>query len=135
MDQDSLDLDNVFVCEVQTKTNKMDSHFQEVLDDYIENNKQLSELRKQQQDLKKKNLVLETKVKEYMLENKMDSLSFAGGDIVIYERKVSETFKKPSLIENLKPHLSSEAKAEAAAESILNNKVFSTKSSIKVKTK
>jgi hypothetical protein len=113
----------------------MDSDISTVFDEYIEASARLATLRKQQLVIKKSLTVFENKIKEYMTENTLDSVSLKNGQVIMYDRKVSETFKKDAIVETLKTHLGNSQKAEAVAESILSNKVFSVRSALKVKPK
>ena len=54
----------------------------------------------------------------------MDSISLKDGEIILYDRKVSQSFKRPAIVEKLTEKLKcDEKKAEDIAESILTNKV------------
>jgi hypothetical protein len=97
---------------------------QEEFGNYLLMNKELVGLRKQQTDLKTKLKDLEKKIKEYMIENSMDSISLKEGEIVLYDRKISQTFKKDAILEKLTEKLKDSEKAEELTESILQNKKF-----------
>jgi hypothetical protein len=99
---------------------------------YLEMQKELTAFRKKQAEQKKLLLNLESEIKEYMEKNKMDSISLKEGEIVLYDRKVSQTFKRDTIVECLKDKLKGdEKKAEELTESILSNKVFNVEQKIK----
>jgi pheromone shutdown protein TraB len=62
----------------------------------------------------------------------MDSIALKEGEIILYDRKVSQTFKRPVIVEKLTEKLKcDEKKAEELVESIFSNKVFSLESKLK----
>lgn len=68
----------------------------------------------------------------------MENISLKDGEIILYDKKVSQSFKRPAIIEKLTEKLHcDEKKAEDIAESILTNKVFTLEKKIKanIKTK
>lgn len=99
--------------------------------DYLNATKELRELRKQQKELKNKLHMLETEIKEYMTENNMDSISLKEGEIILYEKKIPQTFKKEIIVENLTKRLKSQEKAEELTDVILSNKSFIMQDKIK----
>lgn len=103
---------------------------------YLEMNKEITEFRKKQSEQKKILQKLEEEIFDYMSDNNMDSISLKDGEIVLYDRKVSQSFKRPALVEKLTEKLKcDEKKAEELAESILTNKVFTVEKKIKVNIK
>jgi hypothetical protein len=103
---------------------------------YIEINKEITEFRKKQRDQKKELQRLEQEIFDYMSENNMDSISLKEGEIVLYDKKVSQSFKRPAIVEKLTEKLRcDEKKAEDIAESILTNKVFTVEKKIKANIK
>ena len=103
---------------------------------YIQLNKELVEFRKKQKDQKKILTKLEEDIQAYMTENGMDSINIKDGDIVIYQKKVNQAFKRPAMIECLKDKLNcNDDKAEKLVESILTNKVFTVEAKIKATIK
>lgn len=100
-------------------------------EEFLNISKQLREFRKQQKDLRTRLQTLESEIKEYMSENNMDSVSLKNGEIVLYEKKISQTFKKETIIENLTSKLKDSVKAEELTESILSNKSFVLQDKIK----
>jgi hypothetical protein len=62
----------------------------------------------------------------------MDSISLKEGDIVLYAKKISQTFKRETIIEKLTTSLQCEgSKAEALADNLLKNKTFVLEDKIK----
>lgn len=104
---------------------------QEKLKKYIELNKQFAEVRKQQTASKKLLKELEAEIKTYMSENDMDSIALDDGEIVMYGKKIPQTFKKESIVETLTEKLKDSNKAEELTESILSNKKFIVEDKIK----
>lgn len=103
---------------------------------YIELQKEIVAFRKKQAEQKKILQGLEKEIQEYMTNNQMDSINLKDGDIVIYEKKVSQSFKRPAIIEKITEELKcDETKAEKLAESILTNKVFTLEPKLKVNIK
>jgi hypothetical protein len=97
---------------------------QEKFQEYIQLNKELTVIRKQQKELKTKVDGLEKEIKEYMTRNDMDSISIKEGEIVLYSKKIPQTFKKEVIVEKLTEKLNDSQKAEELAQSILQNKKF-----------
>lgn len=109
---------------------------QEKINQYIELNKETVIFRKKQAEQKKTIQKLESEIHEYMTKNEMDSISTKEGEIVLYEKKTSQSFKRPAMIERITEELKcDEKKAEKLAESILTNKVFTVESKIKANIK
>ena len=103
---------------------------------YLELNKEIVEFRKKQREQKKVLDQLEKEMHDYMSDNNMDSISLKDGEIVLYDRKVSQSFKRPAIVEKLTEKLRcDEKKAEDIAESILTNKVYTVEKKIKVNIK
>ena len=61
---------------------------QEKFQKYLEIQKHLADLRKQQKEFKKTLDTLEVEIKEYMAKNDMDSISLKEGEIVLYSKKM-----------------------------------------------
>lgn len=91
---------------------------------YLELNKELAQLRKQQRQLKTKVTDMEKDIKEYMTKNEMDSIALKEGEIILYNKKIPQTFKKESIVEKINETLKDSQKAEELTESILHNKKF-----------
>jgi hypothetical protein len=109
----------------------MGSH-QEKFHKYLEIQKELSEMRKKQTECKKQLITLETEIKEYMTQNDMDSISLKDGQIVLYAKKISQTFKRDTIANKLAESLDcDEKKAETLADTILKNKKYIVEEKIK----
>lgn len=109
---------------------------QEKLKLYVELNKEITEFRKKQRDQKKVLDQLEKEIFDYMSDNNMENISLKDGDIIIYDKKVSQSFKRPAIVEKLTEKLRcDEKKAEDIAESLLTNKVYTLEKKIKVNIK
>lgn len=91
---------------------------------YLELNKELAQLRKQQRGFKTKITEIEKDIKEYMTKNEMDSVALKDGEIILYNKKIPQTFKKESIVEKLTESLKDSQRAEELTESILHNKKF-----------
>jgi hypothetical protein len=103
---------------------------------YLELNKEIAEFRKKQRDQKKVLDQLEREIFDYMSDNNMDNISLKDGEIVLYDKRVSQSFKRPALVEKLTEKLRcDEKKAEDIAESILTNKVYTVEKKIKANIK
>lgn len=98
---------------------------------YLEIQRQLSESRKQQKLWKKELETLESDIKNYMVTNDMDSISLKDGEIVLYAKKISQTFKKDVIMEKLTEKLNDTKIAEELTQSILQNKKFVVEDKIK----
>jgi len=104
---------------------------QEKLQKYLEIQRQLIESRKQQKLWKNELDTLEKEIKEYMTKNDMDSISLKEGEIVLYSKKISQTFKKEVIMEKLTEQLKDSKRAEELTQSILQNKKFLLEDKIK----
>jgi septal ring factor EnvC (AmiA/AmiB activator) len=103
---------------------------------YIELQKEIAQFRKKQSEQKKVLQALEKEIHEFMKNNDMTTVSLKEGEIVLYERKVSQSFKRPAMIEKITEELKcDESKAEKLAESILTNKVFTLEPKLKANIK
>jgi hypothetical protein len=102
---------------------------------YLELNKEIVEFRKKQAEQKKVLQNLEDEIKEYMIKNDMDSISTNEGEIILFEAKKSETFKRDTMVDLLTEKLKDEQKATAIVESIISNKVFTVTQKVKVKVR
>ena len=103
---------------------------------YIEMNKEIAEFRKKQREQKKLLDKLEQEIHDYMNNNNMDSINLKEGEIILYEKKISQSFKRPAIVEKLTEKLHcDEKKAEELAESILTNKVYTLEKKIKANIK
>jgi hypothetical protein len=66
-----------------------------------------------------------------MTANDMDSISLKEGEIVMYSKKISQTFKKDVILEKIKEKLHDSQKAEELTDSILQNKKYIVEDKIK----
>jgi hypothetical protein len=92
--------------------------------EFLTLNNELVDLRKMVNDKKKLVDKLEKTIKSYMTANNMDSIAMNEGEIVLYSRKVNQSFKKEALIETLHEQLNDQNKAEELTQSIMQNKKF-----------
>ena len=81
--------------------------------------------------VKKNTDALELEIKEYMTQNDMDSVSLKDGEIVLYARKIPQTFKKEVIMEKINEKLKDTQKSEELAQSIIQNKQFIVEDKIK----
>ena len=102
----------------------MTNSIQEKFTEYIQLNQDLKQIKKQQADLNKRKKDLEKQIKEYMVNNDVDSISVKEGEIVLYAKKIPQTFKKESIVEKLTEKLKNVEQAEELTESILKNNKF-----------
>jgi len=103
---------------------------------YITLQKEIVQFRKKQAEQKKVLQTLEADIQEYMLDQGLDNISLADGDIIIYQRKTNQGMKKPAIIEKIAEKLKcTDQKAEELAESILTNKVFAVENKVKANIK
>lgn len=109
----------------------MSENFQEKFKEYLDLNKELSLLRKQLKEKKQVVDMLEKDIKNYMTDNNMDSIAMKDGEIVLYSKKISQTFKKDTIVEKLTEQLKDSQKAEALTQSIMQNKKFIVEDKIK----
>jgi uncharacterized protein involved in exopolysaccharide biosynthesis len=104
----------------------------ELFKQYIDLSKQINDLKEQQKTIKKEVEKIEKSIKEYMKNNDMDSISLKDAEIVLYDKKISQTFKKETITEKLTEELADPNKAEELAKSIVQNKKFIVENKIKV---
>lgn len=103
---------------------------------YIALQKEIKSFRVKQAEQKKILQTLEADIQEHMLQNELDNITLADGEIVIYQRKTNQGMKRPAIIEKISEKLKcSDEKAEELAESILTNKIFSVEHKIKANIK
>lgn len=108
---------------------------QSIICEYFESVNESKELRSKQKILKKKIDDVQNKIKKYMIENDINNLSFEQGDIVLYEKKIPQTFKKENIIETLTEELKDTEKATEITQTILSNKKFLVENSVKAVVK
>jgi hypothetical protein len=110
------------------------SVIQEKLNKYLEINKHITDFRKKVSEYKKTLVSLENEIQEYMKDNDLNTLDLKEGKIILYDRKISQSFKKQSISDLLKEKLKCDnEKAQTLAESILTNKTFKVEKKLKVK--
>lgn len=97
---------------------------QSKLENYIELQKVLSEYRKKLRDSKKQLDEMEKEIKTYMTSHNMDSIALPSGEIVLYNKKIPQTFKKESMVDTLTDKLQNQKQAEEIVDIILKNKTF-----------
>lgn len=108
----------------------------EKVEEFLQNSKEIATLRKQITLFTKQNKQLEAEIKGYLLENDMDSISLASGEVFIYDKKINDTFKSENMIQNVKTELDcDESKAEKIVKSITDNKSYTIQKSLKTKHK
>ena len=118
---------------MDTKSTEIpENSFNELFKEYIDLSKEIQNLRNQQKEVKNKMNKIELLIKEYMKNNEMDSISLNEAEIVLYDKKISQTFKKETITEKLTEELSDPSKAEELAKSIVQNKKFLIENKIKV---
>lgn len=113
----------------------MTTSMQDVITEYFDAVNESKELRTKQKNLKKKIDDIQNKIKKYMIENDINNLSFEQGDIVMYEKKIPQTFKKENIIETLTEELKDNEKATEITHTILSNKKFLIENSVKAVVK
>lgn len=102
----------------------MGSDIQQKFQNYLDLHKSLSKMRKEQKEAKSLLDKLEKDIKEYMTENDMDSIALKDGEIILYSKKVAQTFKKEVLMETINEQLKDSQESERLTESILHNKKY-----------
>ena len=109
----------------------MGSDIQQTFQNYLDVHKYLSKMRKEQKETKSLLDKLEKEIKEYMTDNDMDSIALKDGEIILYAKKVPQTFKKEVIMEKINEHLKDTHESELLTESILQNKKFILQDKIK----
>ena len=99
--------------------------------EYLELSKELTNTREIQKEIKKKMDSIEKSIKEYMTSNEMDSITLKDGEIVLYNKKIPQTFKKETIVEKLTEELKDQNKAEELTKSIIQNKKFIVENKLK----
>jgi len=119
-----------------TTTNTKELTIQDKFKLYLNLHKEIAEFRKYLNTKKKLVQNLEDEIKEYMKDNEMDSINCADGEIILGDFKVSQTYKKDTIVEKLTEKLKGNNElAENLADSIITNKVFLTSKKLKAKLK
>lgn len=102
----------------------MSGEIQTKFQTYLHLQAELGVLRKKQREVKKEVDSLEKDIKLYMTSNDMDSIALKEGEIVLYSKKIPQTFKKDVIVETLTEELQDSTKAEELTKIILQNKKF-----------
>jgi uncharacterized coiled-coil protein SlyX len=102
----------------------MSEHIQQQLEAYIELQRTLAESRKRLKESKKQLDTLEKEIKTYMTSNGMDSIALPSGEIILYNKKIPQTFKKEAMVDTLSEKLKNQKQAEDIVDTILKNKTF-----------
>ena len=113
----------------------MDDNIKQLLETYLNINQELAEMRKQQKEHKTSLAAIERDIQDYMTKNNLDSISTSKGQIIMYDKKTNQTFKKDTMVEKLTNELKDASVAEKIVDSILTNKVFTTEPKIRAKLK
>lgn len=104
---------------------------QEKVKEYVLINKELVEMRTHIKEYKKKSDALDKDIKEYMKTNDMDSIKVSEGEIVLYQHKITQTFKKDTIMQSISSKIKDPKLSEELADTIVNNKKFTTEDKIK----
>lgn len=102
---------------------------------FLEMHKEIANMRKDINDNKKKMDDIEKEIKQYMTENDMDSISIPEGEILLYQRKIPQTFKKENIVQKINETIKDDKISEQLTDNIINNKVFKTEPKIKAVVK
>lgn len=108
---------------------------QNTLDEYLTLQRELIHSKKKQKDLKDKMATLEGALKSHMEEHHLTNLASKNGEVILYGKKVAQTFKKETIIETLTDKLQDSRRAEELTESIIQNKKFKIEDKIKAVVK
>jgi hypothetical protein len=109
-----------------------ENSFNELFNQYITYSKEINDLKKLQKEKKINMKKIEDSIYEYMKNNDMDCISFKDAEIILYDKKIPQTFKKETIAEKLTEELSDPVKADDLATSIVQNKKFILENKIKV---
>lgn len=106
------------------------------IDEYISMYKELNELKKKQTNLRKMIKELDDDIKKHMRDNELSVLqSSNGGEILLYNKKIPQTFKKENIINKLNEKLQdihlNNTSVDDLADSIFKNDVFVIEEKIK----
>lgn len=127
---------NIFKGRIVTNTTTYEmATIQNTLDEYLTFQRELIHSKKKQKDLKDKMATLEGALKSYMEENHLTNLTSKNGEVILYGKKVAQTFKKETIIETLTDKLQDSRRAEELTESIIQNKKFKIEDKIKAVVK
>jgi hypothetical protein len=104
----------------------------QTLADYLTLQQKMQEYRLKTKELTKAIKSLEDEIKDYMTKHSMDEIKLDTGNIVLYNKKVPQTFKKEVIKEKLENKLQNAKQAEELANVIVDNKTFTFEEKIKV---
>ena len=110
-------------------------NIQDKLKAFLELNKEIHDFRQKQKEQKKTLETLEKEIHQYMTDNNMDSISLNDGEIILYDKKTSLTYKKETMLEKLTEELKDEKQAEKLVDTIISNKVFTSQKKLKATLK
>ena len=102
---------------------------------YISLHKKAKELRLEQKELKQKIQVCDARIMEYMSDNSLDSISHKDASITLYNKKMSQKFKKQNIQDKIAEKIGNNEKAREIAESVCTNTDCTTKEAIKISLK
>ncbi len=106
----------------------------DTVNEFLQNTKEITTLRKQITIFTKQNKQLEEAIKNYLTTNNMDSISLESGQVFVYDKKINATLKPENMALSIKNELScDDVKAEKIVKSIVDNKVFNVQKSLKTK--
>lgn len=104
----------------------------QTLSDFLTLQQKMQEYRLKTKELTKAMKSMEEEIKEYMTKHSMDEIKLDSGNIVLYNKKVPQTFKKEVIKEKLEKKLQNAKQAEELANVIVDNKTFTLEEKIKV---
>lgn len=104
----------------------------QTLADYLRLQEKMQEYRLKTKELTKAIKSMEDEIKDYMNKHSMDEIKLDTGNIVLYNKKVAQTFKKEVIKEKLENKLQNAKQAEELANVIVDNKTFTFEEKIKV---
>jgi len=98
---------------------------------YLEITKEIADIKKSINEKKKITEKLGEEIYKHMVDNEIDSINIAEGEIVLYQRKVPQKFKKENIIETINETIKNPEISEKLTDKIMNNKVCSIESKIR----
>ncbi len=103
------------------------------INEYVQVAKELKDLKKIISKKSKNLKLLEKDIFNHMKENEIDTISYNDAQIILYNKKISQQFKKEHLLETMGMKLQNEDQAEELVDFLLQNKKFTTEPKIRVK--
>jgi hypothetical protein len=117
-----------------------ETDIKEVYDNYYRLKHEMKTLKEQERKVSKDIQEEEIKIKEHMTVNQIDCVSMTNYQIILYEKKINQTYKKQTIksvilesMDTIKQLTDNDRISELLTENIMNNKVFITKPEIKIK--